>query len=345
MPQNVPAACEVAGQEEHQQDADQLHRLETEQIDLGVARPGPASEYDQQHGKHATSEQRDETGLIEEVLEVDAAQASQQQAAHHYALREIHEDEVVAERIAQADHQREPEAAQQQDHRQQRLVPTEFAGAPPQMRRQENREERNRPQKKRLAKLSRLPHHEERLQFAKLIARHQRANAAHVRELTGKRVDPLGLRGAICRRNRVQERQQVFARGERIQIQKLLRRKLLLHRYQVRGLAAVHLQEAKGRNHTRYQQQCQFARSPAGPLSRYAANLFALYSPTASDGHGLIGSLLRITAAFAGAMPISLSKWQTAIPAPCCARCWAVVLSPRAADPAPTESPTPEFSH
>ena len=46
--QPLPIAREVAGQEEHQQNFDQLHRLERAQVHLGVVAAGAASEDEQQ---------------------------------------------------------------------------------------------------------------------------------------------------------------------------------------------------------------------------------------------------------------------------------------------------------
>ena len=66
--QHVPARGEVAGQEKHQQQADDLHRLEAEEVDLGVAGARPGAEEHQQHRKAEAREQRHEAQFADEPL-------------------------------------------------------------------------------------------------------------------------------------------------------------------------------------------------------------------------------------------------------------------------------------
>ncbi len=104
--QHIPALGEIAGQEKHQQHADDLHRLKSEQVDLGVARAGTGAEQNQQRRKREAGQQRHEAQACRRAARNRAARrrpAAGSPASH--ALREIHEQQVVAHRIAQADHE------------------------------------------------------------------------------------------------------------------------------------------------------------------------------------------------------------------------------------------------
>ena len=89
--------------------------------------------------------------------------------AERRALREIHEQERVAHRVAQADHQRQSNARQHQDRGQKELVAREAAHAPEQVHQQERAEENADPQFEGALPGGGAPHHEERLQLAELL--------------------------------------------------------------------------------------------------------------------------------------------------------------------------------
>src|ERR1039458_4879039 len=104
VPQDVPTLREVAGQKQDQQNADQLDGLKSEQVDFGVARAGTVPEHDQQRRKREAGQERHEAQLAQQTLVVERAGDGQEDASGGYALREIHEEQAIAHRIAQADH-------------------------------------------------------------------------------------------------------------------------------------------------------------------------------------------------------------------------------------------------
>jgi hypothetical protein len=171
--QHIPTAREISRQEEHQQHADDLHRLEAEQVHLGVARAGAGAEQHQQHGEPEAGQQRHEAQLAGEPLVVEPAEHRQQHRAGRRALGEIHEQQVVAHRIAQAHHEDQPDAAQRHQRRQKHLVALESAQAPEQMHQPERAEEDAAPQIEGALELRRLAHHHQRLQLAELLAGQQ----------------------------------------------------------------------------------------------------------------------------------------------------------------------------
>ncbi len=173
MAQNVPAAGEIAGQEKHQQQPDDFHRLKAQQVYLGVARARPRPKENQEDGKSEAGQQRHKAQLAHQPLIVERTARGQQHRAHGYALREIDEQQVVAHRVAQAHHEDQPDARQQHDRRQKDLIAREAANAPPQVRQQQCREKQTCPQTKGALKFSRTPHHEQGLERAQLIARQQ----------------------------------------------------------------------------------------------------------------------------------------------------------------------------
>ena len=75
MAQHVPGVGEIAGEEEDQQQADDLHRLEAEQVHLGVAGSRARTERDQQGRKHEARDQRNEAELAEEAAEIERGAA------------------------------------------------------------------------------------------------------------------------------------------------------------------------------------------------------------------------------------------------------------------------------
>ena len=112
--QHIPTAREISGQEEDQQHADDLHRLEAEQVHLGVAGAGAGAEEHQQHREREAGEQRHEAQFAGEALVVEPAEHGQQHGAGRRALGEIHEQQVVAHGVAQADHEDQADAAERQ---------------------------------------------------------------------------------------------------------------------------------------------------------------------------------------------------------------------------------------
>src|ERR1022692_343902 len=76
-------------------------------------RPRPVSskmtvpEHDQQRRKREAGQERHEAQLAQQTLVVERAGDGQEDASGGYALREIHEEQAIAQRVAQADHQDE----------------------------------------------------------------------------------------------------------------------------------------------------------------------------------------------------------------------------------------------
>src|SRR5262249_49086682 len=157
---------------------DEFHGLEAEEIHLGVAGAGAVSEEDEQDRKDAAADQRDETEIAEEALEIDAAERGQQDTAGNDALREIDEHQGVAHGVAEADHETEPDAAEQHDGGQQPLVAAEIAQAPEDVNEEEGRQEVHGRPAEGTAELRRRAHDEQRLEIAELVAVHERADAA-----------------------------------------------------------------------------------------------------------------------------------------------------------------------
>src|SRR5262245_31167802 len=133
MAQYVPARREISGEEKDQQNANDLDRLEAEKIDLRTACPRPRPERDQQHGESDAREQRYVAEFSEVALEIDHAERGEQYTAADCALREVDEEQLVAHGIAQADHERETRARQQEHDREKGLVAAESDHLPPQV--------------------------------------------------------------------------------------------------------------------------------------------------------------------------------------------------------------------
>src|ERR1039458_9317441 len=147
--------------------ADDLHRLETQQVHFGVARARPGPEQNQHGGKREAGEQRYEAQLPQQPLVIESARDRQQQASARHTLRKTGEQQRIAHRVAQRNHEDEARARQQQGRRQQERVATESAQAPPHMHEQKRQKERAHPPVEGALKALRPPHHEKRLQLTR----------------------------------------------------------------------------------------------------------------------------------------------------------------------------------
>ncbi len=245
MAQYIPALRKVTGQKEDQQHTDEFHGLKTEEIDLRVARPRTSPEDHQQRGEREAHQQRDEAQLAGEPLIIQPAESRQQQRPRRRALGEIHEQHVVAHRVAQAHHQDQSDSAQGKQRRKKRLVARETAQAPPDMRQPESAQKDSAPKVKGVLELSRLAHHEQRLQLAELFARQQLLvrDAAHVAQAAGEVVDLASRRVAVAQfgEERRKRGQQILARAEFVQIQQSLGGKPRIDRGKPFGLRLMHL--------------------------------------------------------------------------------------------------------
>ncbi len=178
VPQHVPAPRKIPGQKKHQQHADDLDRLETEQVDLGVARAGTGAEDDQQCGKREAGQQRHEAQAAGEAFEIEQRGSGHQHAAERRALGEIGEQQLIAQRIAQADHQHQADAGKQNQGGYKVWIATETARAPDHVDQQKGGEEKRDPNFERAAELLRPAHHQRGFEQAQLVAAHQRHGLA-----------------------------------------------------------------------------------------------------------------------------------------------------------------------
>src|SRR5262249_1725850 len=151
--QDVPTRGEVAGEEEDQQDADDFDGLESEEVDLGVARAWAVAERDQQRGEDEAGEQRNVAELAEVALVVEHAGGGEDQAADGDAFGEIDEEELVADGVAEADHEDQADAGEKDDGGEERLVAFEAAQAPPEVDAEEGEEEDGAPKEEGAAEL------------------------------------------------------------------------------------------------------------------------------------------------------------------------------------------------
>ena len=293
MAQHVPTFGEIAGQEKHQQNADDLDRLEAEQVDLGVAGSGTGAEENQQRRKGEAGQQRHKGKAAEEAFVVQLRRQRHEEAAGQYALGEIHEQQIVAHRIAQADHEDQPDAAEHQDGGQEPLLAGASAEAPEQVGQQEAGEEEGGPAIERAAKHCRAAHDEQGLQGAQLLAGEQRDGfaTAQARAKAGEtalvrqflRGDANACDGADIRqaahnvidfaRDEValgglrehlgEGGQQIFARAQVIQIEKLLGREARIDLRQPLRFGLIHRVQAERQGRTRGHERQQFLNAPA----------------------------------------------------------------------------------
>ena len=275
VPQYVPTAAEISGQKEHQQQADYFHRLEAQQVHFSAARSGAMPKQNERRRKREAGQQWHEGQLAQQPLVIERTQRRQQQASAHHALREIHEQQVVAHRIAQRDHEDETRAGQQHRHRQEDLVAAEPAQAPEEMHRQECREKERRPAEKSALELRRAAHHEQRLQLPELLAGEEPMNArqgADVGEPAGSVVDlarrflagaPVGDGG--------ERRQEIFPRAQRVEIEHLPGGQSLVDFREACGLHLVDQVQPERYQQARCQHAQQFRAAPRqarAPCSR-----------------------------------------------------------------------------
>ena len=286
MTQNVPTGGEIPGQEKYQQQADDFHRLEAKQVHLGVAGSRPGPEQHQQHRKRKAGQQRHVAQLAEPTLVVQPAERGQQHHSSHHPLSEIHEQQVVAHRVAQADHENESRARQQQNRRQKCLVAREAAQTPPQVRQQKCRDQEPGPQVECAIELRRLPHHKERLQLAKLLAGEQFPNPADVRKAARSIIDfPRRFLPLAQIRNHTQGRQQFLARAQGVQIEQPLRRQAAGDVRQILRLGLVHQVQPDRYQQARGQRPYQFTAAPPRATARNPPHLGAFYRSTACHRH------------------------------------------------------------
>ena len=280
--QHVPPLREIPGQKQHQQQTDDLHRLESQQVHFGVARARSGPEQNQHGGKREAREQRHEAQLPQQPFVIEPAGHRQQQASARHALRETGEQQRIPHRVAQRNHEDQARAREQQRGRQQPLVATEPPQAPPHMHQQERQKERAHPAVEGALKALRPPHHEKRLQLPELIGGQQAANPgerADIREPARSVVDlARGFRSRMRVGDGAKRRQQVFACAQLIEIEQPLGSQTLRGLGQPRRFSLVNQVQPQRHQAARQQQSQQFAAPPTparapglGPSRRRAS--------------------------------------------------------------------------
>ena len=136
--QPFPVARAIAGQKDHQQDFDQLHRLEDAEIHLGVV-AGRATAEAQQQAEQGDGGKQGRVAPIREAAIIAPRQRGrgQQQAPQEHAQRELMEFERIAQRVAHAGHEHQADTGQKLQGRQQSAI----AAEPPQPPRQRHQVE------------------------------------------------------------------------------------------------------------------------------------------------------------------------------------------------------------
>ena len=173
--QDLPAVREVAGEEQHDEDANRLHRLDAHQVDLGVARAGAAAEGDQQQREQDRAEQGHIAQASDDrALEIDRGDGGQNEAAGGGALGEADEQHRVAHRVAQADHHHEAEAAEQVDNREQPRVAARSPDAQPGVRRVEGEDQEARRPEEAVPEVGGIAHDEHAPREVHLLRGQQR---------------------------------------------------------------------------------------------------------------------------------------------------------------------------
>ena len=220
------------------------------------------------------------------LSKVQHAEGGEQQATAHHALREFDEQEIIADRVAQTDHEDQTDAGEQQNCGQKELVAAEAAQTPPDVRQQESGEEQPHPERERTAEPGRRAHYKKRFEQTKLVAGDHAANATDVGQTAREVVDlarrflPLAHGG-----DHGQCGQQIFARGQCVEIEQLFRRQALLDFRQRLRLRLVN--EVQPRAYRQRRRQCpdELPASPSGVPARYTALFGAFYRPASCDCH------------------------------------------------------------
>src|SRR6185312_6154185 len=118
LAQQRPVLREVSGEEEYQQDLDGLHGLQRPQVDACVAARRTAPGHDQRDRQHDRAQQRHEAVARRRRIPIDQTRRQHHQTSGRDTFRERNENQRVPQRIAQPDHQREPEPREHQQQRQ-----------------------------------------------------------------------------------------------------------------------------------------------------------------------------------------------------------------------------------
>ena len=207
-------------------------------------------------------------------------------AAAHHALGETGVERLVAQRVAQAQHEDEAGAADQERSGQQVRVAARAAQAQPDVRGEEGGEKQADPKTESGAELRRAAHDEERLEDAKLVGGDGAANGAHVGQAAGKIIDlARGFVAILLAGNKAERRQQVLARAEIVKVEQLVRGDLLIGFRQSRRFHLIHAVESESHQQAGGGQEGELARAPAPPARLPFANGGSLCRAAAGYRH------------------------------------------------------------
>src|ERR1017187_3153257 len=230
VPEPLPIAREVTGQENDDQNLNGFDRLKGSQVDLLVAGAGPAAEAQQQGEQHKCGQQRRVDPIREPpVIERAHERQQQQQAAQKNAQRELAEFERVAQRVAQAHHQDQADAGEQVQRRQDGGVARKPARAPGEPDQVKAAQVHSRPDKVLGPELVGRAHHQQGLELRygqqRLALLAQPRERAHVAQRMGRAQESeqlfgigLALRAVL---DDVEKRRELLCARHGIEIQQI----------------------------------------------------------------------------------------------------------------------------
>ncbi len=134
---DVPVLGEIPGQEEDDQDAHHLDGLEEEEIHLGVTAAGAGTKSGQRQTEECSGGDEDVSVAAKIARVVGQAEGGHDDGAAQDPLHEVAEHQGVAQRVAEADHQDEADAAKHFDGGQNQVVAGELGVAPEDVEREE----------------------------------------------------------------------------------------------------------------------------------------------------------------------------------------------------------------
>jgi hypothetical protein len=131
LPQHLPAPCEVAGEEQREQQPDRLDRLHGAEIDLRIATARPRPEQQEHHRECEREHQRNVAERQERgTADVHERGCGKQRQADANSLYVTRNEYGVAERIGPAHQDRNAHRRQHVSGNEQRTVATEAARPP-----------------------------------------------------------------------------------------------------------------------------------------------------------------------------------------------------------------------